>query len=110
MEASLGREGEKTCSACRQTMPLFGTGSFFSQYEECRHVLCSECVEESKPQGQDTSLHKCPLCSSLWHASTKNHRFKHSSQEDTYFRSKGRSSKMDALMMDVMTDIWTTKR
>jgi SWI/SNF-related matrix-associated actin-dependent regulator of chromatin subfamily A3 len=110
MEASLGREGEKTCSGCRQTMPLFGTGSFFSQYEECRHVLCSECVEESKPQGQETSSQKCPLCSSLWNASTKNHRSKHSSQEDMYFRSEGRSSKMEALMMDVMTDIWTTKR
>jgi SWI/SNF-related matrix-associated actin-dependent regulator of chromatin subfamily A3 len=110
MEASLGREGEKTCSACRNTMPLFGTGSFFSQYDECRHVLCSECVEQSKPQGQDGSSNKCPLCSSLWHADTKNHRSKHSSQEDMYFRPEGRSSKMDQLMADVMNNIWTTKR
>jgi SWI/SNF-related matrix-associated actin-dependent regulator of chromatin subfamily A3 len=109
MEASLGREGEKTCSACRQTMPLFGTGSFFHQYEECRHVLCSECVEESKPQGQDNLPTRCPLCSSLWNASN-NHHSKHASQEDMYFRHEGRSSKMDMLMKDVMTNVFTTKR
>ncbi|KAF2024889.1 hypothetical protein EK21DRAFT_77766 [Setomelanomma holmii] len=110
MEASFGREGEKTCSACRQTMPLFGTGTSFQQYQECRHVLCSECVEESMPQGEDVRPTHCPLCSSLWHASTSHNRAKHTSQEDMYFRSSGFSSKMEALMADVMQDVWTTKR
>jgi SWI/SNF-related matrix-associated actin-dependent regulator of chromatin subfamily A3 len=110
MEASLGREGERTCSACRQTMPLFGVGVFFHQYEECRHVLCSDCVDENKPQGPESQLTKCPLCSSLWHASTNNSRSKHVSQEDMYFRPDGHSSKMDTLMADVMINIWTTKR
>lgn len=113
MEASLGREGEKTCSACRQTMPLFGTGSFFSQYEECRHVLCSECVAENEPQSHESHMTKCPLCSSLWHASAhnkQNKRSKHTSQEDTYFRPEGHSSKMEALMADVMYNVWSTKR
>jgi SWI/SNF-related matrix-associated actin-dependent regulator of chromatin subfamily A3 len=109
MEASLGREGEKTCSGCRQTLPLFGTGAFFHQYRECRHVLCSECVEENAPQSEENLPTQCPLCSSLWQPST-NHRFKHSSQEDMYFRSMGRSSKMEALMTDVMADVFTTKR
>ncbi|KAH7386875.1 SNF2 family N-terminal domain-containing protein [Phaeosphaeria sp. MPI-PUGE-AT-0046c] len=109
VEASVGRDGERTCSACRQTMPLFGTGSFFSQYEGCRHVLCSECVDQSKPQGQDTSASRCPLCSALWHATTKTHRSKHTSQEDMYFRPDGRSSKMEALMADVMNNIWAKK-
>jgi SWI/SNF-related matrix-associated actin-dependent regulator of chromatin subfamily A3 len=110
MEASLGREGEKTCSACRQTMPLFGTGSFFHQYAECRHVLCSECVDESKPQGQHDSPTNCPLCSSLWNATMKTHRSKQTSQEDMYFRAEGKSSKMDMLMLDVIRDVWSTKR
>lgn len=110
VEASLGRQGEKTCSVCRQTMPLFGTGSSFQQYEGCIHVLCSECVEESMQQGEDNRPTKCPLCSSLWHASTSNHRSKHSSQEDMYFRAEGRSSKMEILMADVMDNVWVTKR
>jgi SWI/SNF-related matrix-associated actin-dependent regulator of chromatin subfamily A3 len=110
VEASFGREGEITCSACRQTMPLFGTGSNFQRYEECRHVLCSECVEESIPQVLESLPTKCPLCTSLWNASTVNHRSKQTSQEDMYFRAEGHSSKMDALMADVMTDVWTTKR
>lgn len=110
VEASLGREGEITCSACRQTMPLFGTGSTFQRYEDCRHVLCSECVEEGVPQSQEALQLRCPLCSSLWAASTANHRSKQTSQEDMYFRAEGRSSKMETLMADVMTDIWTTKR
>lgn len=110
MEASVGRDGERTCSACRQTMPLFGAGSFFSQYDGCRHVLCSECVEQTTLQSQDTAKSRCPLCSSLWNATTKTHRSKHTSQEDMYFRPEGRSSKMEALMVDVMNNIWTTKR
>lgn len=110
MEASVGRDGERTCSACRQTMPLFGTGSFFSQYEGCRHVLCSECVDQSKPTDHDNSASRCPLCSSLWQATTKTHRSKHTSQEDMYFRPDGRSSKMEALMRDVMHNIRNTKR
>jgi SWI/SNF-related matrix-associated actin-dependent regulator of chromatin subfamily A3 len=109
MEASLGKESEKTCSACRQTMPLFGTGSFFHQYDECRHVLCSECVEESKPQGKKNLPTRCPLCSSLWNATTSNGS-KHAPQEDMYFRHEGRSSKMESLMTDVMGDVSITKR
>jgi SWI/SNF-related matrix-associated actin-dependent regulator of chromatin subfamily A3 len=107
LEASLGREGEKTCSVCRQTMPLFGTGSDFQQYDNCKHVLCSECVEGSMLPGEEKRPTKCPLCSSLWHATTNK---KQASQEDMYFRSEGRSTKMEMLMEDVTTNMRTTKR
>jgi SWI/SNF-related matrix-associated actin-dependent regulator of chromatin subfamily A3 len=110
VEASLGREGEVTCSGCRQTMPLFGTGTQFRRYAECRHVLCSECVEESSTQGQDALPTRCPLCVPLWDASKTTHRSKQTSQEDMYFRSDGRSSKMDMLMADVLANVLTTKR
>ncbi|CAN9434088.1 unnamed protein product [Alternaria alternata] len=63
VEASLGRDGEITCSACRQTLPLFNTAP----------------------------------------------RSNHASQEDTYFRPNGRSSKMESLMEDVSVDVWNTK-
>jgi SWI/SNF-related matrix-associated actin-dependent regulator of chromatin subfamily A3 len=111
MEASLGRDGEITCSACRQTMPLFNTGSMFHRYtEHCTHVLCLECLEQSMPSGQESLSKRCPLCTSLWDASTQPPRAKHASQEDTYFRAEGRSSKMETLMSDVLADVTTTKR
>ncbi|KAH7087773.1 SNF2 family N-terminal domain-containing protein [Paraphoma chrysanthemicola] len=110
LEASFGREGERTCSGCRQTLPLFGSGATFQQFEECRHVLCSECFEDNIQAEQEERTTRCPLCSSLWHARSSNHQSKHTSQEDMYFRPEGQSSKMNRLMADVMMDIWRTKR
>jgi SWI/SNF-related matrix-associated actin-dependent regulator of chromatin subfamily A3 len=111
MEASFGRDGEATCSLCKQTMPLFGTGSSFRRYtENCRHVLCSECLEQSMTADQDRLPTSCPLCSSLWNPATQAHRNKQTSQEDTYFRSQGESSKMNALVEDVLENVWKTKR
>ncbi|KAH7348114.1 SNF2 family N-terminal domain-containing protein [Pyrenochaeta sp. MPI-SDFR-AT-0127] len=111
MEASLGKDGEVTCSSCRQTMPLVNTGSTFRRYtEHCRHVLCSECLEQSMTSGQENYPSNCPLCSTLWTAPVQTPSTDHTLQEDMYFRAEGRSSKMEALMRDVMTDISITKR
>ena len=110
VEASLGRDGEATCSACRQTLPLFGAGAKFHRYAECIHVLCSECVEQSMPSGQDEVPLRCLLCSSLWGPVKQHHREKQGSQEDTYFRTDGNSSKMETLMNDVIDNVWETKR
>lgn len=110
IEASLGRESERTCSACRETMPVFGAGTSFQQYEECRHVLCAECVEVKMSEGQSSRPSRCPMCSALWHPSMKKYGQKHVSQEDLYFRPHGYSSKMNMLMADVMHDVHITKR
>ncbi|KAF9695170.1 hypothetical protein EKO04_006891 [Ascochyta lentis] len=110
-DADVGSDGEATCSACRQTMPLFGIGSMFRRYEEnCRHVLCSECLEQSTEGDEDHLPTSCPLCTSLWNSSKNVRRPKGQSQEDMYFRANGKSSKMEALISDVMEDISTTKR
>lgn len=110
VEASLGRDGEATCSACRQTMPLFGTGSEFRRYADCRHILCSECVDQSVPNSRDQVSTRCPLCMPLWRPADQICRSKQASQEDTYFREEGRSSKMEALMRDVRHEVWISKR
>lgn len=110
MEASLGRDGEVTCSTCKQTMPLIGAGSMFRRFDEhCRHVLCSECMEESMPDVQPDTATSCPLCSSLW---KMQHRPTHGmhTEDDKYFRPHGKSSKIEMLMTDVQTDVWNTKR
>ncbi|UPX12309.1 uncharacterized protein EKO05_0002863 [Ascochyta rabiei] len=109
-EADVGSDGEATCSACRQTMPLFGLGSMFQRYEEnCRHILCSECLEQSTQGVQDCLPTSCPLCTSLWNSSKHVQRARGQSQEDMYFRAEGKSSKVETLMRDVMKDISITK-
>jgi SWI/SNF-related matrix-associated actin-dependent regulator of chromatin subfamily A3 len=111
LEISLGRDGEITCSVCRQQMPAFNSGSMFHRYtEHCRHVLCSQCLMQSMPSGHAERPTKCPLCQPLWDANSQVPHSASASQEDTYFRANGRSSKMEALMNDVATDIWNTKR
>ncbi|KAK7190159.1 SNF2 family domain-containing protein [Paraphaeosphaeria sporulosa] len=111
MEASSGRDGEVTCSACKQTMPLLGAGSMFRRFDEhCRHVLCSECMEESMPEANPGVVTNCPLCSSLWKITSRSANSTFLQQEDgRYFRAQGRSSKIQALMEDVRVDIWSTK-
>ncbi|CAI9627663.1 unnamed protein product [Alternaria burnsii] len=93
VEASLGRDGELTCSACRQTLPLFNT----------------ECLSTSMTNDQENLPSRCPLCQPLWDANSGAPRSNHASQEDTYFRPNGRSSKMECLMEDVSVDVWNTK-
>ena len=111
LEISLGRDGEIACSVCRQPMPAFNSGSMFHRYvEHCRHVLCSQCLKQSMPSGQEELPGKCPLCQPLWDSSTHVPRSTDAPQEDTYFRANGWSSKMEALMSDVSADIWNTKR
>ncbi|KAF2261163.1 hypothetical protein CC78DRAFT_471061 [Lojkania enalia] len=116
MKNSLGGEGEVTCSNCRQTMPAFGTGSLFRHYADiCKHVLCLECIEESMPSTQHELPTDCPLCSSLWGSmgNTNSHSQSQmlalSIDNDTYFRPEGQSSKIMALMQDVIIDLWKTK-
>ncbi|KAF2114941.1 SNF2 family N-terminal domain-containing protein [Lophiotrema nucula] len=117
MQSSFGGDGEVTCSACKQTMSAFGSGlSTYRRYADiCKHILCIECIEQSLPQGQTTYPTECPLCSSLWGSmnssqrSQQSARSAHSMDSDTYFRSEGHSSKMLALMADVLIDLPTTK-
>ena len=111
MEASLGRDGEVTCSACKQTMPLIGAGSMFRRFGEyCRHVLCFECMEESIPEAKPGTATSCPLCSSFWKLHSRSTNNAHPHEEEKYFRMQGRSSKIEALLADVQSDIWRTKR
>lgn len=110
VEASLGRDGEVTCSACRQTMPLFNTGTNFRRYADCKHIFCSECLGESNSSNKGLASTRCPMCLPFWRSAKQEFRAKQGSQEDTYFRTSGRSSKMEYLMRDVSQGVWTSKR
>jgi hypothetical protein len=127
VETSLGGDGEVTCSNCRQVMPTYGAGSRYKRYtEHCKHVLCSECIDESKPNTQqsvnstrdgleDALPVDCPLCSQSWGSmegvtQPQSQYSTHSADSDHYFRSSGKSSKMDALIADIREDLISTKR
>jgi SWI/SNF-related matrix-associated actin-dependent regulator of chromatin subfamily A3 len=114
MESALGRDGEITCTNCKETLPLFSAGQMYRRYtEHCRHVLCFECLEESSGS-QSSTLTDCPLCSSLWGSASATHahsqRSKQAGDTDQYFRQGGRSSKVEVLVEDVQQDLLSTKR
>ncbi|KAF2847249.1 hypothetical protein T440DRAFT_492050 [Plenodomus tracheiphilus IPT5] len=111
MEASLGRNGEVTCSACGQPMSLFSTSILYKRYtEHCRHILCLDCLSRTATSAEDAFPVHCPLCAPLWKVSMQAAGLEQASQEDLYFRPDGYSSKMEALMNDVLTEITSTKR
>ena len=105
LAATLGPNSETKCTVCSQTMPLMGHGSIFHQFtKNCQHALCYECLAQILSPEQESIPADCPLCSHLWGRSTE------MSSEEAYFRLEGRSSKMEALMSDVLTDFNNTKR
>lgn len=123
MEMTLGSDGEVTCSVCKQTMPMCGAGSTYKRYtEHCRHVLCFECVEESMSStqksidmSQDSLSASCPLCALIRESMTgtvpsQSQNSTHSEELYSYFRKYGRSSKMEVLLRDIQSDLWSTKR
>ncbi|KAK6207682.1 heterokaryon incompatibility protein (SNF2 family domain-containing protein) [Colletotrichum tabaci] len=63
--SALGRNAEITCDGCHQPMPILGSSRLRNEAEEqCAHVLCSECLEESdmSAPGGPTRRRHCPVC------------------------------------------------
>lgn len=124
--SALGQNGEITCSGCQLPMPILGLSGLDNGFrEQCAHVLCSECLEESSstPGGAGQTQH-CPVCARGpagapaeargaagdtampdWSAKQAIR-----DDDDSYFNSEGHSTKMRACIEDVQTDLWTTKR
>lgn len=118
--SAVGRNSEVNCSSCGQSMPIWGTNHMCRKYAEtCNHVLCFECLDE-KSHGQDSNIEissmpsKCPIChphSYLQDAAENDNGFSEvqESQKD-YFQPGGNSSKLRALVADVLQDLNRTKR
>ncbi|KAJ4196037.1 hypothetical protein NW767_009495 [Fusarium falciforme] len=122
---SFGGHGEMTCAGCQQPVPILGSnwaeGGKFE--DECAHILCSECIDESTWAGSGVPPGRCPVCV-RWsqpsrHAGGTDRDVemsdapvKKSSAEDDhkhYFNTDGVSTKMQAIIRDVRTDLWRTK-
>ncbi|RYP44409.1 hypothetical protein DL768_009111 [Monosporascus sp. mg162] len=123
---ALGQNGEITCSGCHQPMPILGSSRLGNGFrEQCAHVLCSECIEESSTPSAGAQTQHCPVCvrwrtharveagvdaavdSAMLDAPAN----KAIEDDDNYyFDAEGHSTKMRALIEDVNEDLRTTKR
>ncbi|RYO92417.1 hypothetical protein DL762_001697 [Monosporascus cannonballus] len=123
---ALGQNGEITCSGCQQPMPILGSSRLGNGFrEQCAHVLCSECIEESSTPGAGAQTQHCPVCV-RWRTYARveagvdaagdlampDAPVKKGIEDDDnyYFNAEGHSTKMRALIEDVNKDLWTTKR
>lgn len=111
LESLFGSDSQVTCSNCRQSMPMFGSGTLYKTYSTtCRHTVCLECIQDSMLGDEDSLPVDCPPCRSLgFCAPAQMHSSSHSAELESYFRPEGYSSKMEALMSDVVVDVETSK-
>lgn len=115
MLCSVGQNGEINCSSCRQSMPILGSNNVYRTYtENCAHVLCSECLDENEEEGEekgDWPL-RCPLCFPIGGPlpATKVEYSSREGRNDNYFCPQGHSSKIAALIKDVLENLWESKR
>jgi SWI/SNF-related matrix-associated actin-dependent regulator of chromatin subfamily A3 len=127
---ALGHNGEITCSGCQQPMPILGSSRLGNGFQEqCAHVLCSECIEESSTPDAGAQIQHCPVCvrwrtqgrieggvdavgNAAGDAPMPGVAAKSTIEDDDnrYFNAEGHSTKMRALIEDISKDLWTTKR
>ncbi|RYP37143.1 hypothetical protein DL767_003097 [Monosporascus sp. MG133] len=123
---ALGQNGEFTCVGCQQPMPILGSSRLGNGFrEQCAHVLCSECIEESSTPGAGAQTQHCPVCV-RWRTHARVDAGVDAAgdlampdapakkaiedNDNYYFNAEGHSTKMRALIEDVHKDLWTTKR
>jgi hypothetical protein len=121
-----GQFGEITCVGCEQPMPVLGCDLTKGMFDdECSHVLCSKCIEESS-MSLPENRNRCPICvrwykepsvsrdeGTLGHSNRPRKRRKTAAAKDdhdSYFNEQGVSTKLQTLVEDVQKDLWTTKR
>jgi SWI/SNF-related matrix-associated actin-dependent regulator of chromatin subfamily A3 len=90
-----GSDGEVFCSGCAQMVPGVLSTRALNLSETCAHVLCSECRT-------DTGC-GCPLCEASFTSSRLPTMTRpQSTAGESYFHSEGQSSKMVALVQDLL--------
>ncbi|KAF5570891.1 helicase-like transcription factor [Fusarium phyllophilum] len=120
-----GQYGEISCVGCEEPMPILGCDLTKRMFDdECSHILCSKCIEESSTSLPETR-NRCPICvrwykepsiprdeGTLGHNERPRKRRKATlsiDDHESYFNEHGISTKIRALVEDVQKDLWTTK-
>ncbi|KAG9503234.1 hypothetical protein J7337_006077 [Fusarium musae] len=121
-----GHYGELSCVGCEEPMPILGCDLTKRMFDdECSHILCSKCIEESSMSLPETRS-RCPICvrwykepsipreeETLGHSERPRKRRKATlaiDDHESYFNAQGISTKLRTLVEDVQKDLWTTKR
>ncbi|KAG5759788.1 hypothetical protein H9Q72_012079 [Fusarium xylarioides] len=120
-----GQYGEISCVGCEQPMPILGCDLTKGMFDdECSHILCSKCIEESSMSLLETR-NRCPICV-RWYKEPSAPRDEGTSghnerprkrrkatvardDHESYFNEQGLSTKIETLVEDVQKDLWTTK-
>ena len=141
MEYTRGSGAEFCCSGCRQPMPILGSNYSKPVFEDqCNHLLCSECIDQSTISSSAAQRRRCPVCVNTMglargnaralapaRASSKGAQYQNVStpaaapvvpalasndldSQDDYFNAIGHSTKMQHLVTDLSKDLWRTKR
>ncbi|KAF5633623.1 helicase-like transcription factor [Fusarium sp. NRRL 52700] len=120
-----GHYGEISCVGCEQPMPVLGCDLTRRMFDdECSHILCSKCIEESSIS-LPVTRNRCPICVRWYkepsvprddetsgHNDRPRKRRKATVLRDdhySYFNEQGLSTKIQTLVEDVQKDLWTTK-
>ncbi|ETS04710.1 hypothetical protein M419DRAFT_73008 [Trichoderma reesei RUT C-30] len=108
--SELGQSSEISCDGCKQRMPVLGSSQLSDGFhEQCSHILCFECMEQSNSRGERGEARHCPLCTRVRQATTEDGWTTYSGDEATYFSNNGHATKMKALIEDVKVDLRKTK-
>ncbi|KAF5987736.1 hypothetical protein FBULB1_1824 [Fusarium bulbicola] len=120
-----GQYGEIACVGCEQPMPVLGCDLTKRMFDDnCSHILCSKCIEESRMSLPETR-NRCPICI-RWYKEPSNPGDKQAladsvgprkrrkatvarDDDESYFNEQGVSTKIRALVGDVQKDLWITK-
>ncbi|KAF5531015.1 helicase-like transcription factor [Fusarium mexicanum] len=120
-----GQYGEISCVGCDQPMPVLGCDLTKRMFDdECSHILCSKCIEESRMSLPETR-NRCPICI-RWYKEPSNPGDEQAladserprkrrratvarDDDESYFNEQGISTKIRALVEDVQKDLWITK-
>ena len=117
---SLTRDSFNRCSGCREPLPILFRDKSPKYLEQCKHVLCRSCIADSYEQSDPNELQHCPLCMPVGgppiplhprnQSRGTNELSRFENRMIDYFHPKGKSSKIERLVLDVQHDLMNTKR
>ncbi|PTB66813.1 hypothetical protein BBK36DRAFT_1116970 [Trichoderma citrinoviride] len=110
LSAALGQSSEITCAGCQLPMPVLGSSHMSNAfYENCSHVICSDCIEQSNTRSEGGEAPHCPVCI-RWLKHAMDNTVGTADYDDAhYFSNEGHSTKMEALIKDVKVDLDKSK-
>jgi SWI/SNF-related matrix-associated actin-dependent regulator of chromatin subfamily A3 len=109
-----GHGREQRCACCGQPLPV--TESNWGQSATCNHVCCNECLEQTVGMDEDDfdlQLSTCPVCASQNISTTLKRKPDQNSGMQLsadYFRQHGTSTKIKAIVADLLHGVHTNKR